>query len=148
MEKQKDNDLFYICSLIEYIARKTKNTKKYIVEKLGKEIINKIYGLAEVYHSENIEKISDEIIQQCNIKVGNYDILLTTTNKNPPTYWDMGKVYHRLIISVSKNENQYIDKLIEVLNSWIITKFDNYNSSLYFENPSYILACYKEGKII
>ncbi len=28
-EPQKENDLFYTCSLIEYIARKTKNTKKW-----------------------------------------------------------------------------------------------------------------------
>lgn len=26
-ESKKDNDLFYTCSLIEYIARKTKNTR-------------------------------------------------------------------------------------------------------------------------
>ena len=58
-ETQKENDLFFTCSLIEYIARKTKNTKKYIVEKLGEKNIRKIYDLAEVYHSENIEKISD-----------------------------------------------------------------------------------------
>ena len=32
-----DNDLFYLCSLIEYIARKTYNTKKYIVNKIGKD---------------------------------------------------------------------------------------------------------------
>ena len=75
MEKQKDNDLFFICSLIEYVARKTKNTKKYVVEKLGKKEINKIYNLAEVYHSENIEKISDEIIRTCNIEYGDYDII-------------------------------------------------------------------------
>lgn len=60
-ELQKENDLFFVCSLIEYIARKTNNTKKYIVEKLGKEKIQKIYDLAEVYHSENIEKVSDEL---------------------------------------------------------------------------------------
>lgn len=28
MENKEDNDLFFLCSLIEYIARKTKNTKK------------------------------------------------------------------------------------------------------------------------
>ena len=42
-ENQKDNDLFFVCSLIELIARKTKNTKKCIIEKLGKEKIKKIY---------------------------------------------------------------------------------------------------------
>ena len=40
-ESQKENDLFYTCSLIEYISRKTKNTKKVIVEKLKKENIEK-----------------------------------------------------------------------------------------------------------
>ena len=34
-ETQADNDLFFTCSLIEYIARKTKNSKKEIVEKMG-----------------------------------------------------------------------------------------------------------------
>ena len=57
-ENDKVNDLFYTCSLIEYIARKTMNTKKYVVEKLGKEKIRKIYELASVYHSENIEKVA------------------------------------------------------------------------------------------
>ena len=36
-EKEEENDLFFVCSLLEYIARKTKNKKKYIVEKIGKE---------------------------------------------------------------------------------------------------------------
>ena len=62
MENKEDNDLFFLCSLIEYIARKTKNTKKTVVEKLGKKNIQKIYDLADVYHSENIEKVSDEFI--------------------------------------------------------------------------------------
>ena len=74
-EKQEENDLFFVCSFIEYIARKTKNTKKYIVETLGKQCIEKIYKLAEVYHSENIDKVSDEIIEKFNIKFGNYDIV-------------------------------------------------------------------------
>ena len=69
-------------------------------------------------------------------------------NTNPPTYWDVGNVYKRLIIGISNNENEYIDKLIEVLSSWIISKIDNYDSSLYYENPYYILECYKTGKII
>ena len=42
MENKEDNDLFFLCSLIEYIARKTKNTKKTVVEKLGKKNIQKI----------------------------------------------------------------------------------------------------------
>jgi len=147
-EPQKENDLFFVCSLIEYIARKTNNTKKYIVEKLGKKKIQKLYDLAEVYHSENIEKVSDELIQEAKIENGNYDII-SKCEYNVPTHWDIGKVYKRLIAMICNyEEEKYIDTAIEVLTSWIIEKIDNYNSSMYYENPSYIYECYKEKKIL
>lgn len=147
-ESQKDNDLFYTCSLIEYVARKTKNTKRYIVEKLGRDRIAKIYNLACVYHTENIDKVLEEFVEDANIDVGNYDHV-SNCKYNIPTYFDIGKVYKRLIIMVSNNnEDKYIDVLIEVLSSWIIEKLDNYNSSMYYENPSYIYNCYKEGDVL
>ena len=146
-EPQNENDLFFVCSFIEYIARKTNNKKSYIVKKIGKELLQKIYNLAEVYHSENIEKVSDEIIEQSKIEQGNYDII-GNCKYNIPTYWDIGKVYKRLILMVNNDENEYINTLYSVLSSWIIEKIDNYNSSMYYENPDYIYECYKEGKVI
>ena len=146
-ENKEENDLFFTCSLIEYIARKTKNTKKYIVEKLGKSNIEKIYELAEVYHSENIEKVADEFIEKTGIEQGSYDMVLTCEYR-VPTYWELGKIYRTLILNVDNNPNNYIETLIEVLSSWIIEKIDNYNSSMYYENPEYIYECYKEGKIL
>ena len=141
-----DNDLFYLCSLIEYIARKTHNTKEYVVNKIGKDFLKKIYTLAEVYHSENIEKISDEIINKCNIGNGNYKI--ENCKNRVPSYFEIGAVYERLIKQISDSKEEYIDNLIKVLTSWIITKIDNYDSSMYYENPSYIYECYKEGKVL
>ena len=147
-ETVEENNLFYTCSLIEYISRKTKNTKKLVIEKLGKENINKIYKLAEVYHCENIDKVSDEFIEKTNIEIGEYDII-SKCKYDVPTYWDIGKVYKRLIIMVNNRENEYIDTLIKVLSSWIVEKIDDYyNSSMYYESPDYIYACYKEGKVL
>lgn len=146
-ESQNENNLFFTCSFIEYIARKTKNTKKHIIEKLGEEKIKKIYDLAEIYHSENIEKISDEVIQECDIENGNYDIISKCKYKIP-TFWELGRIYQRLIIMINQDENEYINTLIKVLSSWIIEKIDNYNSSMYYENPSYIYECFIQGKII
>lgn len=141
-----DNDLFYLCSLIEYIARKTYNTKKYIVNKIGKDFLVKIYNLAEVYHSENIDKVSDEIINECNIENGNYKI--DNCKNRVPFFFEIGAVYERLIKQISGSKEDYIDNLIKVLTSWIVTKIDNYDSSMYYENPSYIYECYKEGKVL
>ncbi len=146
-EPQEENNLFFTCSLIEYIARKTKNTKKLIVEKLGKENIKKIYELAEVYHSENIDKVADEYIEKANIQNGEYDHI-SKCEYRVPTYWELGKIYKRLIIMVDSSKENYIKTLIEVLTSWIIEKIDNYNSSMYYENPEYIYECYVEGKVL
>ena len=146
-ESQKENDLFFVCSFIEYLSRKTKNQKKIVVKKLGRENIKKIYDLAKVYHSENIEKISDEWIEKVNLTLGTYDPV-SECKYQAPTYWDIGRVYQRLILMVNHEEEKYIDTLIEVLSSWIIEKIDNYNSSMYYENPSYLYACYEEGKVL
>ena len=145
-EPQEENDLFFVCSFIEYIARTTHNTKEYIVNKIGKEKINKIYNLAEVYHCENIDKITDEIIAESNIENGNYDLKI---HNDKPTFWEIGKVYQRLILMVCNyNKNEFINTLYEVLTSWIIEKIDNYESSMYYETPEYIYECYKENKIL
>lgn len=133
--------------MIEYIARKTKNSKKYIVQKLGKNNISKILKLAEIYHCENIDKVSDDYIKKCEIKEGTYDILCDC-KYDIPSHFDIGKVYQRLILMVNSNPQEYLETLIQVLSSWIIEKIDNYNSSMYYETPGYIYSCYKNKRVI
>lgn len=41
-----------------------------------------------------------------------------------------------------------IDTLLKVYNSFISDKIDDYNSSMYYENPSYLLECYLENKVL
>ncbi len=147
-EAPKDNDLFYTCSLIDYIARKTKNTRSDVVNKLGKERLEKIYDLADVYHCDNVERVSDDFIEEAGIEGGNYDNV-GQCRYSIPSYWDIGKVYKRLIKQVSENDNiSVIDALLKVYNSFISPKIDDYNSSVYYENPSYIYECYKENQIL
>lgn len=68
----ENDDLFFTCSLIDYIARKTKNTRAEVVNALGKKNLEKIYDLADVYHSDNIERVSDDFIREAKIKTGNF----------------------------------------------------------------------------
>lgn len=142
----EENDLFYTCSLIEYIARKTLNTKKEIINIIGRDSVARIYRLADVYHCENIDKVSDEYIEKFNIQKGNYHF--DNYKYRIPTFFEIGKVYERLIVMVNPDPKDYVDTTVEVLTSWIIPKIDNYNSSMYYENPQYIYACYKEGYIL
>ncbi len=72
-EEKTSNDLFFTCSIIECIARKTKNTRKDTVNAIGRNHIEKLYRLADVYHCERVDKVTDELIEAANVPIGNFD---------------------------------------------------------------------------
>jgi hypothetical protein len=116
-EDKDANNLFFLCSLIEYISRKTKNHRNVVTNAIGKTDLQKIFNLSDVYHSENIDKLTFELIEKYNIENGYFDNI-ENAKYSIPTHWDIGKVYKRLIISVSKhNDKPLIDTLPEVYNS-------------------------------
>ena len=145
MMSKEMNDLFFVCSMIEKVSRESKQKQSYVINKIGKENINRLYRYADVFHCENPDKISYEFIENNNIKIGTYDKILRCKYKIP-TYWEIGEIYARLIINVNKED--IIDILFEVYNSWIEEIMDNYNSSFYYESPEYHLACYEDGKVL
>ena len=109
-ESSRLNDLFFLCSLIEYIGRKTKNERKVVVNALGREGLKHYYDLAEVYHSENMDKVVCEIVEKYGISEGNYDNVSVAT-EYMPTHWDIGKVMQRLIYKVAKQSKKGIHGL-------------------------------------
>ncbi|MDH8701953.1 hypothetical protein M2138_001305 [Dysgonomonadaceae bacterium PH5-43] len=147
-EKKEYNDLFFVCSLIEYIGRKTKNHRNVVVNAIGKEKLQHLYDLADVYHSENIDKLSDELTAEYAIEKGQFDNV-AAGKYAIPTHWDIGKVYKRLIVDVAEKQNKEpIDALVEVYNSWLSPKIEDFNSSLYYESPGYLYASYSEGEVL
>lgn len=147
-ENKKDNDLFYTCSLIEYIARKTKNKRADIVNALGKKSIKKIYELADIYHSDNIERVSDDFILDSGIKTGTFDNV-SAAKYAVPSHWDIGKVYKRLILGISKEKNMDItDALFAAYNSFVSDKIDDYNSSFYYDAPQNILNALDRKSVV
>ena len=98
---------------------------------IGKKRLEKIYDLADVYHCDNIDRVSDDFIAESGIKKGSFDNV-GDCRYTIPTYWEIGKVYKRLIKQVAENEKiSVIDALMKVYNSFISPKIDDYNSSVY-----------------
>lgn len=146
-EDKKSNDLFFTCSLIDYISRKTKNRRVDVVEKLGARRLEKIYELADVYHSDNIDRVSDDFIGEANITEGSFDNV-GDCKYSVPSHWDIGKVYKRLILGIAREQDlTIIDALLAAYHSFVSEKIDNYNSSFYYENPQNILIAYLDGKL-
>lgn len=146
-EEQKSNDLFFTCSLIDYIARKTKNHRSVVVNALGKDVVRKIYDLADVYHSDNIDRVSDDFISSANILTGDFDNI-AVAKYAIPSHWDIGKVYKRLILGIAKCKDiDVIDALFEAYNSFVSDKIEDFNSSFYYDAPQNILNAFLDGKI-
>lgn len=145
-EGKSSNDLFFTCGLIDYIARKTHNRRSDVVTLLGEDRIRKIYELADVYHSDNIERVSGDFIAEAGIGTGSFDNVGACLYA-VPSHWDIAKVYRRLIEGVADKKGiDAIDALMQVYASFASDKIDDYNSSFYYENPSYILESYLAGK--
>jgi hypothetical protein len=72
-EPKLDNDLFFICSVIEYIGRATKNRRADVVNALGKDVLARYLELADVYHCEPIENTAGDLIEKCNIPIGSFE---------------------------------------------------------------------------
>ena len=144
---KNNSDLFYTCSLIEFIGRQQKLKRSEVVQRLGIKIITRIYQYADVFHCEPIEKTADDFITRCNIPEGNFDNV-ADCRYSVPDYWTIGEVYERLIEDVSREDIEHImERLMDVYTSWIDDAISNYNTDFFYQSREYIHECYKEGKV-
>lgn len=142
-----ENDLYFLCYMIERVARKLHQKNKYIVNSISREEWLRLISLANVLHCENPLKIENEWIEEYQLQHGDFNIkdvdpnLVTTI----PTEIQIGKVYTRLIVDTQLPEEDYIDGIFRVYNDTICEKLDDYNCGAYFE-PSYVIArAYNNG---
>lgn len=143
--QKNNNALFYTCSLIEFIARKTKNNRKDIVNILDEDI-ERIYNFQDVFHCEPIEKVADDFIERNNIPLGEFDNI-SKCKYSIPDYWDIGEVFERLIEDCY-DENDVFIGIREVYSSWLSERILNFNSDLYYQPRDYLAECYKSGEIL
>ena len=79
------------------------------------------------------------------IPEGNFDNV-KFCNYTVPTYWDIGKVFARLIEDVCPDN--HANGIETVYNSWITDEISNFNSDLFYQNREYLKVCYQEGEIV
>lgn len=136
-----EDDLFFVCYMIERIARGLKQPNCYVVNAIGKKHLEEKLSLANALHSDNHEAVAQQWIEEYGMKSGNFDI--TDVNKELvhyiPTPLQMGKVYARLILSTMTSGENYAEAIMRVYNNDICKIIDNYNSSAFYE-PSYVIT--------
>lgn len=140
-----DNDLFFVCSLIEFIGRECKLERRTVVEKIGMDTLRRMYKYAGTLHCEPIEKVANDYIKMRNIPTGEFDNV-DKCRYEVPDYWTIGEVYERLIEDSCQDD--VIETLVQIYDSWISDMISNYNSDFYFQSREYIAVCFKEGSVV
>lgn len=146
MTEKEKNDLFYVCSLIEYIARQTNNKRGVITEALGRRGVEKQLFDAEVNHCLSFEQVSDEVIEQYKIPEGNFDTI-TECKYTIPSFMDIGKLYS-IMIEDCAEPGKEIDELLKIFSSFISDKISDFRTDVYYQNPSYLECSYEAGYLL
>lgn len=144
MEKN-NNSLFYTCSLIEFISRKTNNRRKDVIELLGDDL-ERIYNYQDVFHCEPMEKVANDLIERNSIANGDFDNI-SECRYSIPYYLDIGEVFERLIEDCFEEKDVFTG-IREVYSSWLAEEIFNFNSDLYYQPRDYLAECYRKGEII
>ncbi len=146
MDKKREDDIFYFCTMIEFIARATKNHRQDVISRFSIDDITHELKVAGVNHCLSFEQVSDEWIEKYNIPQGSFDTV-TTCKYEVPAVTAIGRLYQRLIMSTVK-DTQIEKAIIDVFSSFICDAISNFNSNVYYSNPSYLKCSYEENMLL
>ncbi len=146
-EKIEKNDVYFICYMIERVARRLRQRNSYVVNQIGRKNLEHLISVANVLHAENPVAVEDDWIEEYNLKEGTTDLVAVDPElvTRIPGSIQMGKVYQRLIFDTLQPGESEVEAIIRVYNDQICDVIDNYNCSAYYE-PSYVIArAYQNG---
>ena len=146
MNEIEKNDVFYTCSLIEFLGRATKNKRSKIAQQLGIEGVEYIYNNAQVLHCLTFEEVSEEIKLKYNIEQGEFDNV-ENCKYQVPTFMSIGKDYSRLVEDVLK-DNNIVQTIYDVFTSFISDEISNFNTSVFYSSREYLAESYKAGVLL
>ena len=144
-DNERVDNVFYVCTLIEYIGRKTKNHRQDVVKHFT--LADIVYQLetASINHCLSLEQVSDEMIEDYEISEGTFDTV-AECEYEVPSETAIGRVYQQLVTSLYI-EN-YAQGIMEVFSSFISDEISDFNSNVYYSNPDYLKYSFQEGYML
>ena len=145
-EKITFGDLYFVCYMIERVARSIKQPNRYVVERIGKDGLARQLSIADTNHCLNPEQVVSNWKEEYHLEDGTTDVTRVNSlyTDTVPSATQMGKVYARLIENISQGQD-LIQSIQDVYASPICNIIDNYNSGAYYE-PSYVqVRAYRNG---
>lgn len=146
MTESRKDDFFYVCSLIEYVARVTKNKRGVIAKKLGETGFAKELNDASVNHCLSFEQVGEEVVERYGISEGSFETV-ENCKYSVPSYTDIGRLYSIMILDCASSGEE-IKTAIQIFSSVISDYISNFNSDCYYQNPGYLEESFRAGKLL
>ena len=112
------DDLFYVCTMIEYVSRKSHNKSKDVVVRMSDKALAHQLKAAGINHCLSFEQVADEWIEDYGIPNGNYDNI-SKCRYEVPTVTAIGRVYQTLISEVASLYQDIVEAIKMVYSSFI-----------------------------
>lgn len=141
------NDVYFVCYMIERVARRLHQRNAYVVNEIGEKGLEHLLSVANVLHCKNPLDVEDEWIEEYRLEEGTTDVTRVDRElvSQIPTPLQMGKVYERLIYDTMQPKESEAEAIVRVYNNELCNVIDNYNGSAYYE-PSYVITrAYYDG---
>lgn len=146
MDDKRKDDIFYVCTLIEYVSRETRNHRKDIISYFDKDDLSRQLRLAEVNHCLTFPQVAEELIEEYNISNGDFDTV-AECKYTVPSITSIGRVYQMLVLEVCKDDDVE-QAIIDVFSSFISDEISDFNSNVYYSNPDYLKCSYLDGMML
>lgn len=146
MSKDLENDILYVCSLIEFIARATHNRRRDIIGYFSVNDIETLLKDAGVNHCMSFEEVADEQINNHSIPDGSFDTVSNCVYK-VPSCTDIGSDYKDIVISITDGSD-VAECIRRVFSSFLSDEISDFNSDVFYQNNSYLVNCYKAGRLL
>ena len=96
-EEIQMDDVFFICYMVERVARRLHQKNQYVVNRIGRDEMYHLLSVANVLHAKNPLDVEDDWIQYYDLQNGDFDISDVDKElvSEIPTPIQMGKVCRR-----------------------------------------------------
>ena len=145
-DSERRNDIYYVCCMIEFTSRKTKNHRGAVARRLGIEGIKQELSDAAVSHCLSFEEIAEDWTLRYAIADGDFDTV-STCRYEVPSVTSIGRVYFRLAESIPGDVPDE-EKILMVFTSFISDAISDFNTSVYYSNPDYLQCSFEEGRLL
>lgn len=132
------NKIYFVCYMIERVARRLHQHNRYVVEHLGTDGLKRQLSIADTNHCLNPLQVEEDWINEYHLESGDFDVTAIDPRfaTKVPSPTQMGKVYARLIQSLDDTDD-LAGTFQKIYNSPVCENIDDYDTGAYYE-PSYV----------